>query len=145
MALHRAGHSMIGYMLEGRGVRGASFGRIGTRFEQVMTESAAADIAGKVMEVLGLAPQNVQLRMASAPEDVQRWHSMSFRVRQIVGEEVTHEQDARDVLLSFTTYAFRYDKQPFASWTGADEDVGSLTSRLGLAEELRSTIPEQGL
>ena len=55
VGLHRTGQLMINYLLESCGVRGSSFGRLGTLFERAMVENGQAGIARQVMEVMLLA------------------------------------------------------------------------------------------
>jgi predicted nucleotidyltransferase len=123
-------HALTRYLMERWGGRDTSFARFGTRFEQLATERGAAALATAIMALYGLAPGDVTRRLALAPEGIRYHHQLSFAARQLVAEPVTAAQDARDVLLVFSTMALRRRQPPFAAWVGLESDPTILSSRL---------------
>jgi predicted nucleotidyltransferase len=135
-------HALMRYRMERWGGRDNSFARFGTRFERLAAERSEAALAASVMAFYGLAPGDVARRLAVAPEGIRYRHRLSFAARQLVGEPVTAEQDARDVLLVFSTAAIRRRQPPFAAWVGLESDRAILGSQLAEYQALLADIQQ---
>ena len=130
VAFRESLHVLTRYLIEGWGGRDNSFARFGTRFERTAGERDAGELAAEVMALYGLAPGEVARRMALAPHGVRYRHRLSLEARRLVAEPVTPEQDARDVLLVFSTREIRYGRPPFEAWVGLETDPAILAGRL---------------
>ena len=140
IALHHAGYLMMAHLMETFGLRCSSFARFGTRFDRAMAERGRTETARSIMAVMLLGSDDVERRFDDAPDHLQQRHRLSLAARRVTGEDVTALQDRRDVLLAFTTFAFRRGIPPLGRWTGVGCDRGTLVSRLEIARGLRSAI-----
>lgn len=140
MALHRAGYLLLVHLMTSEGLRCSSFGRLGTAFEEAMLERGRSETARTVMDVMLLDPAHVEGRFDDAPDHLQQRHELSLAARRVAGEHVSASGDRRDVLLAFTTYAFRRRSAPLGRWTGLGCDRGKMVSRLERARRLASTL-----
>ena len=136
IALHRAGYLMIVSLMASEGMRCSSFGRLGSAFERAMAKCGRGDTAREVMDVMLLGPADVEGRFADAPTHVERRHRLSLAARQVTGEDVTAQEDRRDVLLAFTTFAFRRRDTPLGRWTGLGREHEKMVARLDDARRL---------
>jgi hypothetical protein len=130
IALRESLHVLMRYLVEGWGGRDTSFARFGTRFERIAAEQGEEEVAAEVMAMYGLTPDEVARRMEGAPEGIRHRHRLSFDARRLMAEPVSEEQDARDVLLVFSTMKIRRDRPPFEPWVGLEADTAMLGSRL---------------
>ena len=140
IALHRAGYLMMVYLMETVGLRCSSFGRLGTAFDRAMAAQGRAEVARSVMEVMLLGPDDVEQRFHDVPDNLRQRHRLSLAARRVVGESVTPPEDRRDVLLAFTTFAFRRRSTAPGRWTGLRGDRAKLASRLATARHLASSL-----
>jgi hypothetical protein len=130
IALGESLHVLMRYLMESWGGRDNSFARFGTRFERTAIERGERELADDVMALYDLVPEAVARRMAVAPHGIRYRHRLSLQARRLVGEPVTADQDARDVLLVFSTMMIRRGQPPFAEWVGLETDHTTLTGRL---------------
>lgn len=112
------------------GGRDNSWGRFGTRLELTASERGEADLIAEIMALYSLAPEEVEPRMSLAPEGVRYWHKLSLEGRTQVDEPATEMQNARDVLLVFSTREVRHREPPYADWVGLQTDPTVLTGIL---------------
>ena len=140
IGLHRAGYLMVVHLMASEGLRCSSFGRLGTAFERAMLERGRGDTARTVMDVMFLGPADVEGRFVDAPAHVQQRHQLSLTARRVAGEGVTAQEDRRDVLLAFTTYAFRRRATALGHWTGLGCDQEKMVARLEDARRLASAL-----
>lgn len=89
------------------------------RFSPAILAQAGRELS----ESLDQAGRNLQ------QGNVQQRHQLSLTSRRVVGEDVTSREDRRDVLLAFTTYAFRRDTA-LGHWTGLGCDHEKMVARL---------------
>ena len=113
-----------------------SFSRGWTFFERRAAQEGVRDVALRLAELAHLGSEKVKERMLVAPVSVQERHRLSWQARKLIGEDVTQEQDARDVLNVLSTLEFRYGEPPFGRWTGIDLVPDSLRKRLAQLREL---------
>ncbi len=118
------------YLTETWGGRDNSWARFPTRFEQMAQERGKGRIAVETMKLYGLTPEEVERRMAVAPTWVQERHKVSFKSRRLVGDDVTQQQDARDVLLVMATHEVRYSRPPYPEWVGLETEPRVLAGQL---------------
>lgn len=130
LALHDGAWAVLTCLLEGWGVRDNSFARVGTRFERAAFGRGEVELAERVMAMFHLTPAEVSRRMAAAPERIRDRHRLSLRARRLVGEEVSVEQDARDVLLTLSSQEIRYSTPPFEPWVGIETTPTALRQHL---------------
>jgi predicted nucleotidyltransferase len=130
IALRESLHALTRYLMERWGGRDNSWGRFGTQLERTASERGEADLIAKIMALYGLAPKEVARRMALAPEGIRYWHKLSLEGRRLVGESVTEEQDARDVLLVFATREVRQRQPPYGDWVGLEIESAVLSGSL---------------
>ena len=117
----RTGH------LERWGESDSSLGRVGTRFERLARERECDALVHELRLLDGLDDQLVQVRMASAPAWVHERHDRSWRARQLVGEDLTQVDDARDVLRVSAQYEMKSGMpQPYPRWLGIPGDVAQV-------------------
>ena len=140
IALRESLHVLMRYLMEGWGGRDTSFARFGTRFERIAVERGERELADGVMALYGLGPGAVARRMAAAPHGIRYRHLLSLEARRLVGEPVTADQDARDVLLVFSTMLIRRGQPPFAEWVGLETDRATLTGRLDEYRQLLQQV-----
>ncbi len=130
IALRESLHALTRYLIEGWGGRDNSWARFATRLELRAAERGEEDLVAHVMTLYGLTPEEVVRRMALAPEGIRQRHRLSLQGRRLVGESVTEQQDARDVLLVFSTREVRYQRPPYGEWVGLELDRTTLGKRL---------------
>ena len=140
IALHRSGYLMVVHLMASDGLRCSSFGRLGTAFDRAMMEHGRGETARSVMDVMFLGPEDVEGRFLDAPAHVQQRHQLSLTARRVAGEDVTAQEDRRDVLLAFTTYAFRRRDTALGHWTGLGCDHEKMVARLEDAWRLTSAL-----
>ena len=105
-----------------------------------MTERGRGETARSVMDVMFLGPADVEGRFRDAPAHVQQRHQLSLTARRVAGEDVTAREDRRDVLLAFTTYAFRRRDTALGHWTGLGCDHEKMVARLEDARRLTNAL-----
>ena len=140
MALHRVGYLFVVHLMTSEGLRCSSFGRLGTAFEKAMLKRGRGETARTVMDVMLLGPADVEGRFDDAPENLKQRHELSLPARRLAGEDVSASGDRRDVLLAFTTYAFRRRGAPLGRWTGLGCDRGKMIDRLERARRLAGAL-----
>lgn len=130
IALREGLHALTRYLMEGWGERDNSWGRFGTRFERAAAARGEGELVAGIMALYRLTPDEVARRMVLAPQGVRHRHRLSLAARRLVAEPATAAQDARDVLLVFSTRETRYRRPPFAAWVGLDTDPATLNDHL---------------
>lgn len=141
VALRESLHSLSRYLMELWGGRDNSWARFGTHLERTAALRCQEDVVARIMTLYGLTPAQVECRMGLAPEGIRQRHRLSLEGRRLVGEAVTAEQDARDVLLVFSTREVRYRRPPYSEWVGLELDPTALANRL---EEYGLLLPRLG-
>lgn len=136
VALRESLHALTRSLIEGWGGRDNSWARFGTRLELLAAERGEADLVVRIMALYGLSPGEVARRIALAPEGIRERHRLSLQGRRLVGEPVTAEQDARDVLLVFGTREARYRRPPYGEWVGLESDPAIVGERVDEYERL---------
>jgi hypothetical protein len=120
------------WLLERRGERDNSLGRIGTRFERLAVARGDVDVVRVLHELSHLGDDAVAARMAAAPDWVKERHDRSCRARRQVGEDVSPLQDARDTLRVCAHYAARrIAGPPYPSWLAIESDPGRVADAAG--------------
>jgi hypothetical protein len=130
IAFRESLHALTRYLMESWGGRDNSWARFGTRLERTAAGRGEGDLVAGIMALYGLAPEEVTRRMALAPEGVRYRHRLALEARRLVGEQVTAVEDARDVLLVFSTREIRYSRPPFAEWVGLETSPAILAGRI---------------
>ena len=145
IALRESLHALTRSLIEGWGGRDNSWARFGTRLELLAIERGEGDLVARIMALYGLSPGEVACRMALAPQGIRERHRLSLQGRRLVGEPVTAEQDARDVLLVFGTREVRYRRPPYAGWVGLESDLTDVGERVAeYGHLLRGLDPTAG-
>jgi predicted nucleotidyltransferase len=140
LALHNGTWALLAGLMERWGVRDSSFARVGTRFERAAAACGNIELADRVLTLFNLAPAAARRRMDLAPERIRDRHRLSYRARLLVDEQVTPEQDARDVLLTFSSHELRYGAPPFAPWVGAETDPAMLRQHLDIYRNILAEL-----
>lgn len=144
VALRKGLHALTRYLMERWGGRDNSWARFGTRLELAAEEQSEEDLVIEAMSLYNLSPEEVARRMAMAPVGIKRRHELSFRGRKLVGETVTKEQDARDVLLVFATRQVRYGPPPYGAWVALETDPTVLARGLDRYKHLLRKLDASG-
>ncbi|WP_150461815.1 nucleotidyltransferase domain-containing protein [Nesterenkonia ebinurensis] len=137
--IRRAGTALAEAALEKRRLRTGSLGRFWTRFEHLLEEHDASPLAeGLTSACHARADQELSERM---PEWLTSRIELSLAARVLVGESVTAEQNARDVVLAYTgLYRTRFPRATdewLRPWSSARVDLASARLR-ELCHEVRA-------
>jgi hypothetical protein len=130
IGLRESLHAIMRYLMERWGGQDNSWARFGTRFERKGIERGEGELVAEIMALYGLAPDEVGRRMALAPHGVRYRHRISLEARRLVGETVTDGEDARDVLLVFSTQHVRYGRPPLEAWVGLESNPAVLGGQI---------------
>ncbi|MGH2559916.1 MAG: nucleotidyltransferase domain-containing protein [Thermomicrobiales bacterium] len=119
------------------GLRDSLLGRFGTRFELAARAHRRQDLADALNSLSDLDDAAVERRMAQAPSWVWERHDRQWHARQLIQEDVTRLQDARDVLRVCSHYELRRVSGPhLPDWLGVPPTVLQSEDR----EERRSVL-----
>ncbi|MGI8748072.1 MAG: hypothetical protein ACR2J4_06970 [Deinococcus sp.] len=135
LEIRRALHSLIGYLVEHWGARDNSWGRLGTRLDVLAAGRGEEGLMRRVWALYGLDLERVPRLMELAPAGIRHRHHRSFEARRLVGEPVSRLQDARDVLLAFSTRELR-EAPPYPSWVGLDVEPQGVKQRVMALRQL---------
>ena len=136
VSVRQALHALTGYLLESWGERDNSWGRLGTRLDALAARHAEEERLEQLWELYGLGSGQVEARMASAPAGIRHRHWRSFEARTLQGEDVSPWQDARDVLLAFSTRELRSAAPPYPFWVGLDVEPQGVKQRVMALRQL---------
>lgn len=98
--IRRAGTALAEASLERRLLRTGSLGRFWTRVERLLEEHGASSLAERLTSACHARPGEEDT--GSAPEWLVSRMELSLAARVLVGESVTAEENARDVILAYT-------------------------------------------
>lgn len=130
LALRESLHALMRYLIERWGGRDNSFARFGTRFAVTAAERGKQALADEIFALAGLDPAGVARRLALVPEGIRLRHRLSLNARKLIGEPISADEDARDVLLVFSTMRVRHGLPPFPVWIDIGADPITTTERV---------------
>ncbi|CAN5428879.1 hypothetical protein BH09CHL1_BH09CHL1_25020 [soil metagenome] len=137
IAKRRAGQWLQIWFLETHGERDASLARVGTRFEHLARTHDQPAVIDLVNTLNDLEDSSVDIRLAAAPAWVREWHDRAWRARQLVADNVTRRQHARDMLRVCSMYELRYvNSAPFASWLAVVSDREMIARQVTRLDQL---------
>lgn len=141
-AVREGVHTLISALMEAWGVRDNSAARLGTRFERAAAARGEQNLAGLVFRLAGLTPDAVTRAIAVAPAGIRYRHQVSLAARRLVGEAVTAEQDARDVLLIFRLMHIRGNRPPDEPWIGLETCETTLAGHIEAFRHLLTPLAQ---
>ena len=86
-------------------------------------------------------PSNSPERLKTAPNRVRDRHRISLPARRMIGEEITAEEDARDVLDFFTNLHLPRRTGRFPGWTGIRTARATLKDKFAELVEILKDCP----
>lgn len=104
--------------LESWGERLGSMGREFTKFERMAAARGQSALAAEIVELCGADPVDAYQRSTYAPPWLAERIELCRQARQLIAEDVTPEQNARDQLVAFTTHVVRHRPDLIDDWTG---------------------------
>jgi hypothetical protein len=103
-------------LLEEWGERLGSMGREWTRFERMARRHGRPDVAARVAEIAGADAPGAAERARHAPAWLAERIDLCLAARQLVGEEVTAAENARDQLAAFTVIVGHHEPHLIGPW-----------------------------
>ena len=129
------------YLYVGKWDNSGKLGRNCTRFETEARDRGIEESARRLMRLVE-NPSDSHRRLRKAPHRVRDRHRLSLPARTLIGESVTAEEDARDVLDFFTNLHLAKETGRYPPWTGLRTARTKLKSRFDELLEVVKTIPE---
>jgi hypothetical protein len=134
-------------LIEGWQEQSSSMGRAWTRFERMADRRGLRDLAGRLAVLADADPRTVAARADLAPVWLRERIDLAAAARQLIGEDVTPDQNARDQLLAFAIHVPRHRPDQAGPWM-AGEPEGDLPTRLveldRLMTEVTRLLPDLG-
>ncbi|MBM7787317.1 nucleotidyltransferase domain-containing protein [Tenggerimyces flavus] len=136
IALRQVGGALAEVATERWGERTGSFGRAWSLFEDRAERLGGTALADRILTAARARAADVDT--ATVPEWLADRIALSYEARQLVGENVTEAQSARDNVLAYASlYRGRFP-QAQQAWMRSDTDPTEAARELGdLVEELR--------
>jgi hypothetical protein len=125
----------VGHLFGGQWDDSGKLGRNCTRFERAADERKVGDVCRRLMRLCE-DPARSSLRLKRAPHRVLDQHRLSFPSRKLIGEDITAEEDARDVLDFFTNLHRSHGPDTTPAWSGLNASRGNLQRRLDRLREV---------
>lgn len=141
LALRESLHALMRNLIERWGGRDNSFARFGTRFAHTAADRGEQALAGEIFTLAGLDAAGVARRLALTPEGIRLRHRLSLAARKLVGEPISADEDARDVLLVFSTMRMRHGLPPFPVWIDIAGDAAVTADRVERYSRLLERMP----
>ncbi len=108
-------------LLEQWGERMGSMGRGWTRFERMARRHGHLQVAARVAEIAGADAPGAAERARHAPAWLAERIDLCLAARQLVGEEVTAAQNARDQLAASTVTIGHHEPHLIGPWIGSPD------------------------
>jgi predicted nucleotidyltransferase len=103
-------------LLEEWGERMGSMGREWTRFERMARRHGHPQVAARIAEIAGADAPGAAERARHAPAWLAERIDLCLAARQLVGEEVTAAENARDQLAAFTVIVGNHEPHLIGPW-----------------------------
>lgn len=129
-ALQMAAEALVEAFTERWGGRSGSLSRASTRFERFAAQVGQSEVAEAVMEIAGRRTVDIEGRLKLAPGWLRDRITLAYEARQLAGEQVTREENARDQLIGYGGWYAKHAGP--RAWTRHEPpmDDGSALSRI---------------
>jgi hypothetical protein len=136
IALRQVGGALAEIATERWGERSGSFGRVWTHFEKRAERQGGRELADRILTAARARAEDVDT--SGIPEWLADRIALSYEARQLVGENVTPRQNARDNVLAYASlYRGRFPSAQHP-WTRSEADPAAASEQLAaLIEEAR--------
>lgn len=138
LALREAARALRLVLLEGWGERLGSLGREWTRFERMAHEHDQQPLARQLAILADAHPDKALHRAKHAPVWLQERIDLAYTARQMIGERVSIEENARDQLAAFAVLIPKRIPPPWGEWIGIP--ASDLEDRLSELNKLIAAI-----
>ena len=133
-------YRFVRFLYAGKWDNSGKLGRNCTRFEREGRSRGIGESSRKLMRLIE-NPSNSPERLKTAPNRVRDRHRISLPARRMIGEEITAEEDARDVLDFFTNLHLPKRTGRFPGWTGIRTARATLKDKLAELVEILKDCP----
>ena len=133
-------YRFVGFLYAGKWDNSGKLGRNCTRFEREGQSRGVGESSSRLIRLIE-NPSDSHKRLNTAPHRVRDRHRISWPARSIIGEEVTAEEDARDVLDFFTNLRLPKETGRYPVWTGIRTARATLKNKFAELVEVLQDYP----